>query len=400
MKVRSAALLFISTALLCSSLTANSATPPKPGGNCPKAGSTQTYKGMKYTCMKSGKKLIWSKGVTVAKEQPNLNATPTPSPVVSPTVNPIASPTPKPTPTPIIEVYGRAPYFYFSTSGSQVTLTIPQGEYGIYKFNGYTAKNFVSRAIDASGKEFIGNVGTIPISGDLRMNWNISYGDIWKFSIAPVDEKGRGLWSQPRTFSIQKRQEIASGNQNPIDGKYLLGDIGPASGRIYLLPDSAITHLKGYSVVGPNTPQGYYYEIATVDSFYGFGIPCWPGMNQRLEPISKRFSQSDGLLNTQLIIDSGLCTQTSIAYEVKALNILGYKDWFIPSANEIAPLYTISIPWSLWGQLSRTPEECILSTLSPFGAFYKVSFRGYTSSAGSYEGEVSGIKCAVRKFKF
>jgi len=377
--------------LTISLIPAYSATPPKAGSICSKQGITKEYQGKTFKCIKSKNKLVWGKGrlVTQAASLPTPTPTPTPTP----------PPPPKSTPTPTAEIYGRAPYFYFSSSGSQVTLIITQGEYGIYKFNGYIAKNFVSRAIDSAGKEFIGKVGTIPINGDLRMNWNVSYGDIWQFSIAPVDEKGRGLWSQPRTFSIQKSAEIRSGNQNPVDGKYLLGDIGPASGRIYLLPDSAITHLKGYSVVGPNTPQGFYYEIATVNSFYGFGTPCWPGMNQRLAPISKSFSQSDGLLNTQLIIDSGLCTQTSIAYEVKALNILGFKDWFIPSANEIAPLYTISTPRPLWEQLSLTPYECILSTLNPFGAFYKVDFRGFTESPGIYGGEVSGIKCAVRKFK-
>ena len=35
----------------------------KVGDACKKAGQISTVKGIKYTCTKSGKKLIWSKGV-------------------------------------------------------------------------------------------------------------------------------------------------------------------------------------------------------------------------------------------------------------------------------------------------------------------------------------------------
>ena len=390
-------------ALLCSMLISSPnafSAAPKAGTNCSKIGATQIYDGKRFTCVRTGKKLVWNRGVSVSNAKP----LPTRSPIVAPTTTPTSTPSSTPTAIPTngreSETFGRAPYFYFALSGRQVTLTIPQGEYDIFKFNGFTAKSFTSRAIDSSGREFLGKVNTFPISGDLRMTWDITYGDIWSFNIAPVDEQGRGFWSQPRTFSVQKRREILSGNSNPIGGKYLLGDIGPAGGRIFLTPDSAVTHLKGYSVVGPKTPRGYYYEIATVESFFGFGIPCWPGMNGRLEPISSSFSESDGALNTQLIIDSGLCSRSSMAYEVRALNILGFQDWFIPAENEIAPLYTISTPWSLWESLSRTPEECILSSLSPFGAFYKVNARGYQTFQGGNITEVGGLMCTVRKFKW
>jgi dTDP-4-amino-4,6-dideoxygalactose transaminase len=39
----------------------------KAGGNCSKAGATSTYTGKKFTCIKSGGKLVWNKGVTVKK---------------------------------------------------------------------------------------------------------------------------------------------------------------------------------------------------------------------------------------------------------------------------------------------------------------------------------------------
>ena len=39
----------------------------KAGAKCSKAGATSTYAGKRYTCIKSGKSLIWNKGVTVKK---------------------------------------------------------------------------------------------------------------------------------------------------------------------------------------------------------------------------------------------------------------------------------------------------------------------------------------------
>jgi hypothetical protein len=45
---------------------ANAAT-VKAGTKCNKHKATTTIKGMKYTCIKSGNKLVWSKGVPVKK---------------------------------------------------------------------------------------------------------------------------------------------------------------------------------------------------------------------------------------------------------------------------------------------------------------------------------------------
>ena len=44
-------------------LPLNSEAAVKAGSTCKKAGQTTTYAGKKYTCIKSGKKLVWIKGV-------------------------------------------------------------------------------------------------------------------------------------------------------------------------------------------------------------------------------------------------------------------------------------------------------------------------------------------------
>lgn len=53
----------------------------KAGSACSKLGATSTVSGKKYTCIKSGKKLVWDKGVLipVAKPAPSTSASATPS---------------------------------------------------------------------------------------------------------------------------------------------------------------------------------------------------------------------------------------------------------------------------------------------------------------------------------
>ena len=62
------------------------------GTTCTKVGTTKTTGGMKYFCVKSGKKLIWNKGTVLA-------TTPTPKSSASATPSPSQSATQSPAPT-------------------------------------------------------------------------------------------------------------------------------------------------------------------------------------------------------------------------------------------------------------------------------------------------------------
>ena len=88
------------TVLILVSLPIQASAAVKAGATCTKAGTTSTVQGIKYTCVKSGKKLVWNKGVKVVvaptpSPTPTVTATPTPTP--TPTVT--ATPTPTPTKT-------------------------------------------------------------------------------------------------------------------------------------------------------------------------------------------------------------------------------------------------------------------------------------------------------------
>jgi hypothetical protein len=68
------------------SYEANSAAQAKAGAQCTKVATKQVAKGKKFTCIKSGNKLVWNKGIAVSA----------PSPTPSKTLAPIVQATPNP----------------------------------------------------------------------------------------------------------------------------------------------------------------------------------------------------------------------------------------------------------------------------------------------------------------
>jgi hypothetical protein len=88
-KVRFLALVLI---LVFSGSSAIAAPSPKTGAPCTKSGLVKTYQGKKFTCVGSGKKLVWSKGVSTK-----------PTPIASTAgSNQASTPTPSPSPTPVL----------------------------------------------------------------------------------------------------------------------------------------------------------------------------------------------------------------------------------------------------------------------------------------------------------
>ena len=63
----------------------NAAAAVKPGTTCKKLGQISTTAGIKYTCIKSGKKLLWNKGVGTKSTSPNAPASSSPSAGATPT---------------------------------------------------------------------------------------------------------------------------------------------------------------------------------------------------------------------------------------------------------------------------------------------------------------------------
>jgi hypothetical protein len=75
--------LLVAIALILTLATPVHAATPKAGAKCTKAGKTTTVAGKKFTCIKSGKKLVWNKGVAV-KAAPKPQVLPAVPPTVTP----------------------------------------------------------------------------------------------------------------------------------------------------------------------------------------------------------------------------------------------------------------------------------------------------------------------------
>ena len=82
------------------------ASPIKAGASCAKVNQSVIYNGAKLVCLKSGRRLIWSKAIAQPQPTPTPvttpSPTPTPSPSQTPNTLPIPAPTSSPSPSPTI----------------------------------------------------------------------------------------------------------------------------------------------------------------------------------------------------------------------------------------------------------------------------------------------------------
>ena len=72
--------LFVAITFLGSSLSLPAFAAVKAGAKCPTKGQVKTSQGKKFTCIKSGKNLVWNKGTLVPATKPSPTAVSSPSP--------------------------------------------------------------------------------------------------------------------------------------------------------------------------------------------------------------------------------------------------------------------------------------------------------------------------------
>lgn len=116
---------------------------PKTGSTCSKLGAKATTAGYHYTCIKSGKKNIWSKGVKVLVKkaiEPTPISSPSPAPVTISTPSPSPSAVPTVSQSPIPQVSIDTSQIYVSPSPLSVTPTqlIPKLALVSTTFNSFT----------------------------------------------------------------------------------------------------------------------------------------------------------------------------------------------------------------------------------------------------------------------
>jgi hypothetical protein len=106
--MRKRVLIALVATLSFSSLSVVNAATPKAGSTCQKLGTTQKYKGKLFTCVKSGKKLVWNKGVTILAA-PRSTPSATPSIVPEPKIETSPAPSTSPSPTATTASVPKAP---------------------------------------------------------------------------------------------------------------------------------------------------------------------------------------------------------------------------------------------------------------------------------------------------
>jgi hypothetical protein len=229
--MRKKVLLLLVSALVLGAITPVATAAVKPGAKCSKQGHISTTAGKKFTCVKSGTKLIWNKGVSVkAALKPDLN------PVLKPVV-PLPTSTTTPTPaepmsfSDIEKKYENVPYWAWKKSKDKIELskrTFTEFENIIAPNSGILNKNPLT-AYDATSRLFSGfaqpsKFYSVSFSFD-DLNW--------------AQSKFEELFADPEL--LQVIQSPNRGGPNQARG------ICPSSDRCH--SSSPSTNSKGTSVI-------------------------------------------------------------------------------------------------------------------------------------------------------
>jgi len=143
--------LVVSIAFLSSLLTSPAVGAVKAGATCTKAGSTATYAGKKFTCIRSGKSLLWNKGVQIAIPTPKATPEVVPTPAAT---TPAAAAT---TPTESKPA---------TTSASYPTPSVPSSNVELCKIKENNSNRNNSAFVLATG--FPGNTSLATKSGTVK----------------------------------------------------------------------------------------------------------------------------------------------------------------------------------------------------------------------------------------
>ena len=244
----------------------------KAGAACSKAGATSVVAGMKFTCVKSGMKLLWNKGVAIVKP------TPTPTPSATPTPTPSATPTPTPTAT-------KTPVPFVA----KIPITLPVAQSGEITFANAVAKYAsIPQVAWQRVQDVIAANQAVDIPTTLAIGPNTG---TTKEQILPLLQKNYRLFqgfAQPSSYVglvYNGKDQLWAENQLPT----LFADLkspGLVSHFANVMRQACdLSNSSDPSCTGGNSLN--LYPSTGGASLYGVQEPYWNTANQNVGPMSQ-----------------------------------------------------------------------------------------------------------------
>ena len=263
--------VFIALVLMLMPVSAISAQKVSAGSSCKALGQKVTYSKKVYTCVKSGKKTVWNKGVAVSSTP---TATPTPS--ATPTPTPTATPTPTPTKT-------AAPFV------AKIPITLPVAQTGEITFANATSKYAsIPQTAWQKVQDAIAANQPVDIPTEIYMGPTT---DTTKEQILQLLQKNYRLFqgfSQPSTYFGL----VYNGKDEPWAEKQLVTILGSKvdSGMVSHYVDVIRQACDLSNSANPSCSGGNSLNLFPTTggaSLYGVQEPYWNNANQNVGPMSQ-----------------------------------------------------------------------------------------------------------------
>ena len=275
--MRKGLLVFLTVAFVSLWFQSLATAAVKPGTSCSKQGQPSTSAGIKYTCVKSGKKLVWNKGVSIKKPVPTKSPTPTATPTVvimpTPTPSASASPAPTPTPSPTPTIIRKDWEFIYLKIWDELDKAQSQGSFPFeYKLSPTVNQDKAKESIAAYDKAM--KLWMAVLNGEKvsPVIWTI------------MSEKDYAWWKQ-----VSEQQEgYSSSVWNPVTNMLghcqLRPDVFCGYGTTYKSNTPDYKFLQ-YNVIGSaytyspnantvNHESVHFYQLSVVQGFPQ-DLPCW-----------------------------------------------------------------------------------------------------------------------------
>ena len=310
---------------------------PKPGTACKKAGQSSTSAGIKYTCVKSGKKLVWNKGVALKKAEP----APAPSAETKVEVKNLLSSDPRITP-------------FSALTSMDICKTVdktPDYAWGgkILHRNGFPRPDF-----SVAGKKSAKILVVPIIFNDLPFREEkIQRGQIFSSDVDLLNETIPLIKESFKTLSVQrfeveidvlpKSQWLVFNRDNPLSGVWGV--------------DNFTTLME---IIEKEKPDFNFDGYDTFAFISGNGLPGQMGLGSAQASHPRVKNSKSGFMNAILML--GGITNTTLWVHEFGHSLFSFEDLYLFSqASSGAPrkLGELSVP-SKWDLMSDSSKVSLL----------------------------------------